>query len=173
MTKLNLGCGESNMPGYLRVDINPNVNPDVLHDLNVYPYPFAENQFDEVWASHIIEHLNEPGKFLLEVYRITKPGGSIILKTPHYTNVHSFSDFTHKWHLSTYSFEPGHIEYFSGMKFDRKVTIKLRGLLWKLLGFELFINNFEWFRRFWERHLAFIIRATDITVVIQSKKPSV
>lgn len=170
MAKLNLGCGETVLPGYLGVDINPYFKPDVLHDLNEYPYPFTDDEFEEVLARHIIEHLDEPGQFLVEVYRITKPGGKITIMTPHYSNVHSFSDFTHKWHLSTYSFAPKHVECFFRIKYTQEVSIKLRGWLWKIVGIQFLINHFEGFRWFWEKHLSFIIRATEMKVVITSRK---
>lgn len=165
MNKVNLGCGGSYLPGFLRVDILPKFKPDVLHDLNVFPYPFQDNEFEEVLASHIIEHLDDPGRFLAEVFRITAPGGKITIVTPHYSNVHSFSDFTHKWHLSTFSFEPERIGYYTGLEFKCKVSVKLRGL-WQIFGLQSLINNFDGFRRFWERYLSFIIRATDITFIL-------
>ena len=30
---------------------------DVVHDLNVFPYPFSVNSFDEVRIYHVLEHL--------------------------------------------------------------------------------------------------------------------
>jgi 2-polyprenyl-3-methyl-5-hydroxy-6-metoxy-1,4-benzoquinol methylase len=41
-----------------------------------------ENYFDLVHSSHVIEHVPEPGDFLKEVFRITKPGGHFICVTP-------------------------------------------------------------------------------------------
>lgn len=43
---------------------------------------FSAESFDVVHASHLIEHLNQPGVFLEEVSRILKPGGQLILTTP-------------------------------------------------------------------------------------------
>ena len=48
--KLNLGCGEDIKAGYINVDFHDHVEPDVVHDLNDYPYPFEESTFDEVIA---------------------------------------------------------------------------------------------------------------------------
>jgi len=40
------------------------------------------NGFDVVHASHVIEHLQAPGSFLDEAYRILKPEGTLVLITP-------------------------------------------------------------------------------------------
>jgi SAM-dependent methyltransferase len=43
---------------------------------------FPSAAFELVHASHLIEHLNEPGAFLDEVSRVLAPGGLVILTTP-------------------------------------------------------------------------------------------
>jgi len=43
---------------------------------------YAEESFDVVHCSHLIEHLNDPSGFLDEVFRILKPGGRFICTTP-------------------------------------------------------------------------------------------
>jgi SAM-dependent methyltransferase len=43
---------------------------------------FASCSFDAVLASHLIEHLNNPGSLVKEVGRILKPGGRFIVTTP-------------------------------------------------------------------------------------------
>jgi 2-polyprenyl-3-methyl-5-hydroxy-6-metoxy-1,4-benzoquinol methylase len=55
--------------------------------LNVSALPLEENafpqeSFEAVLASHLIEHLNNPGAFVREVYRILKPGGRFYVTTP-------------------------------------------------------------------------------------------
>ena len=85
MKKLNLGSGKDYLEGYVNVDNNSRSRADIVHDLNLYPYPFSDNEFDEVLASHLIEHLNDPLDFLQEIYRITKRGAKIIIKCPHFS----------------------------------------------------------------------------------------
>lgn len=54
---------------------------DVVHDLNVLPYPFADNQFNEIHAYDVLEHCGRQGDWRFffgqwsEFYRILKPGG--------------------------------------------------------------------------------------------------
>jgi 2-polyprenyl-3-methyl-5-hydroxy-6-metoxy-1,4-benzoquinol methylase len=43
---------------------------------------FPGGRFDAVLASHLIEHLNDPGSFVREVHRILKPGGRFYVTTP-------------------------------------------------------------------------------------------
>lgn len=95
MKKLNLGCGEDIKEGYVNVDFHSHVNPDVVHDLNVFPYPFEENTFDLVDAFHIIEHLDKPFLVMREMHRILKPGGMMHIKVPHFSR-----GFTHPEHKS-------------------------------------------------------------------------
>lgn len=41
-----------------------------------------EASFDLVTARHVIEHIPDPVAFVREIYRIVKPGGMMVLKTP-------------------------------------------------------------------------------------------
>ena len=55
--------------------------------LDVRSLPLEENKFpqarfDVVLASHLIEHLNDPGSFLTEANRVLKEGGHIFITTP-------------------------------------------------------------------------------------------
>ncbi|MFH0808028.1 MAG: methyltransferase domain-containing protein [archaeon] len=71
---------------------------DIIFDLNELPYPFKDDQFDGVLASHVLEHLH-PQKFIeimKEIHRISKPDSKILIYVPH------FSDCISKWHLTHY-----------------------------------------------------------------------
>ena len=57
--------------------------PDLSHDLNQYPYPFADNAFDLVEADHVIEHLDQPFRAFREIHRITVDGGILKIRVPH------------------------------------------------------------------------------------------
>jgi len=55
--------------------------------LDVRELPLEENHFpyycfDVVLASHLIEHLNNPGNFVREVRRILRPNGRFYVTTP-------------------------------------------------------------------------------------------
>ena len=46
------------------------------------PLPLEDNSFDVVWASEVIEHVADTGRWLSEVRRVLKPGGRLLLTTP-------------------------------------------------------------------------------------------
>jgi len=53
-----------------------------LLDVDEKPLPFADNSFDAVNASHVIEHLKNMPNALKEIQRVTKPGGIIAIGVP-------------------------------------------------------------------------------------------
>jgi len=93
MKKLNLGCGIDYKEGFVNVDFHSHIKVDVEHDLNGLPYPFASEEFDFILASHVLEHLDKPFFIMKELHRILKPGGTLIIKVPHFSR-----GFTHSEH---------------------------------------------------------------------------
>ncbi len=96
---LDIGCGKNKIPGALGLDIDAGLHPDILHDLNSYPYPIRDNAFNKIYAQHVTEHLDDPLKFSQECRRILKPGGSIFIETPHFSSRVAY-------------FKPGHKRFF-------------------------------------------------------------
>jgi len=66
---LDLGAGKIELAD-TTVDVEG--EPDVKCDLDEFPYPFDENEYDTVWAIHVLEHLEEPEKAIEEMKRIAK-----------------------------------------------------------------------------------------------------
>jgi hypothetical protein len=102
-----------------------------------------------------------------EFHRLVRPGGRITIVTPHYTDFSSFCDPTHRWHLNSFSFryfgqDHGGFGYYSTRRL-REISVRVRLLaLWRWLGFELLVNRFPRFRRFWEHYLCFLVRGKVI-----------
>jgi SAM-dependent methyltransferase len=46
------------------------------------PLPFEDGAFDVVWASEVIEHVADTGRWLSEVRRVLAPAGKLLLTTP-------------------------------------------------------------------------------------------
>lgn len=104
-TRLNLGCGLKPLRDHVNVDVVAAVNPDVLHDLNQYPYPFADSRFSHVCAYDVVEHIEDLPALFRELWRIGQPGATVHLTTPHFSCANSFVDPTHRHHLSYYSWD--------------------------------------------------------------------
>ena len=102
--RFDIGCGNNKIAGSTYLDIDPSVHPDIVHDLNKFPYPIADNTFDEINAKHIIEHLNDPIGFMREMCRILKVGGKIFVETPHFSCRVAYSEPQHKLFCSYFMF---------------------------------------------------------------------
>jgi len=84
--KLNLGCGDKILPGYINVDVvesRRGLKPDVLCDLHKLT-PFDDNSVDEILSVHVVEHFWrwEVLGVLREWTRVLKPGGLMVLECP-------------------------------------------------------------------------------------------
>lgn len=128
--KINLGAGREPSPGWVRVDILDLPDIDVVHDLSVFPWPFKDNEAEEIKAIDLFEHI-EPSKTILfveECWRILKPGGKLFIQTPHWQSPNCWIDPTHYRGFSAQSldyFDPStdfgrNYPYYSRCKF--KVT---------------------------------------------------
>src|SRR5262245_48042278 len=100
MKRLNLGSAAYKKAGYVNVDWQPIVEPDVNHDLNVFPYPFESDEFDLIEADHVLEHLDRPFAVMRELHRILKPHGRLIVKVPHFSRGFTHAEHAHGFDLT-------------------------------------------------------------------------
>jgi SAM-dependent methyltransferase len=96
LRKLNLGSGRQRDPEAVNLDITTDTDPDVVHDLNVVPWPFPDGRFDHVDAIDVLEHLADPLAAMLEIHRVTRPGGTVKIIVPHFSSPNAFTDPTHR-----------------------------------------------------------------------------
>jgi ubiquinone/menaquinone biosynthesis C-methylase UbiE len=157
---LDIGCGNNKIKDAIGLDIDKNTKADIIWDLNKYPYPIEDNEFDKIYAKHIIEHVDDPIAFLKEVYRITKIGGTCFLETPHFTCYVAYS-------------EPQHKRYFSYFMIDeilKKVPFKLikREITFyktfRLFGIKYLANKYP---RDYERFWAYLFPAENVTMLLK------
>lgn len=132
MKTLDVGCGGNKTPGAFGVDLYPFPGVDLTHDLDRTPWPLADNQFDRIVASHVIEHLQDPVAFMNEIHRVAKPGAVVELVTPHFSNRCAYADPTHRRALSARAFD-----FFTGTPPRRPGRLAV-------LGNYLFEHRFEY-----------------------------
>jgi SAM-dependent methyltransferase len=77
---LNLGCGGNRLPRHVNVDLYG--KPDVIWDLNITPYPWADNSVDGIEMWHTLEHLENWWGAFTECARILRPGGYLRIRVP-------------------------------------------------------------------------------------------
>jgi SAM-dependent methyltransferase len=170
---LDVGCGQNKFPGAIGMDSNPRSHADVIHDLGEIPYPFAENQFDEIICRHVIEHVPDVMAFVSELHRVTKPGGRISIVTPHCTNPDWATDPTHRNHFNSYSFtcfEPARtpFPFYTELELRPVKTYVSLANLWRVLGLEWVTNldqrwpGMRFTRKFWEFYLSNVIRGKEL-----------
>lgn len=80
---LDIGSGGSSygvyFPNRLTVDVDPLRKPEVVAD--IHKLPFNENEFSFVLCTEVVEHVIDPSLAIKELYRVLKPGGTLILST--------------------------------------------------------------------------------------------
>ena len=124
--KIYFGCGKHKVEGFIGVDklVLPSV--DIVHDMNIFPYPFSDNSVDEVLLFNIIEHLPDTVRVMEEIWRICKNAGIIKISVPYYNSPGAFQDPTHLTFFTEHTFDYftqdgktslSHYNYYSRARF--------------------------------------------------------
>jgi SAM-dependent methyltransferase len=87
-------CGGINpRAGFASVDVLPSA--DIRHDLNVFPWPFADGSVGVVRACDALEHLRDKHRVMTEIHRVLAPGGFLLSFTPSALGQGGCQDPTH------------------------------------------------------------------------------
>lgn len=126
VNKLNVGCGRDIRQGYINMDVVKLPGVDVVHNINK-KFSYADGYFDEILARHVIEHVEDLGKVMKDLHRLLKPGGKLLIETPHFTFSNAFVDPTHKYYFAYYTFayyfaKTGENNYYYDFSFSRVKT---------------------------------------------------
>jgi SAM-dependent methyltransferase len=112
MRELLIGCGNSRVKKLtfdatlewdelVTIDHDPNCGADIVHDLDVTPWPVDADQFDACHAYEVLEHLGQQGDFKAffrhfgEIYRVLKDGGILFATVPAWDDVWAWADPSH------------------------------------------------------------------------------
>lgn len=93
--------GNEDWGDLVTLDIEEAHNPDILWDLNELPWPVDSNEFDEVHAYEVLEHLGRQGdveSFFAhfgEMWRILKPNGLACCTVPWWRGKWAWGDPGH------------------------------------------------------------------------------
>jgi predicted SAM-dependent methyltransferase len=169
MKKLNLGCGKDIKKGYVNLDSVKLPGVNIVHNLDKYPYPFKDNEFDEVYCHHVLEHLNSIIKPLEELHRITKKGGKIIIEVPIYPSLGAMADPTHQSYYTYLTFnyfrEDDNLNYYSKARFKllkRKIVFQKPFFFMTWL-----VNSDEYFQKFYVTFFSYLFPAEVLNVELE------
>ena len=56
MNKLNIGCGNEKMQGFINIDISEKVKPDIVVDIEK-GLPFKDNYFEYIYSKNSLEEI--------------------------------------------------------------------------------------------------------------------
>jgi len=174
--KLNLGCGldikeSTDKIEWVNQDILSGKGIDIVHNLNKFPYPFKDNEFDEVYTSHVLEHVADLIKTLSELKRICKDKAKILIRVPHFSCGVSYRDPTHKRLFSYFTFDYFTDDCFYGLP---KFKILHRKLNFTRLAFTklnyLFNPIINITPAIYERFFCWILPTAEVLCTLQVEK---
>lgn len=115
--KLDIACGNHKQAAdWIGMDIQRLPGVNIVHDVNVHPWPVDDASIDQAQAWHIVEHIppvtvTEKGtrftfiEFMDECWRILKPGAEIDIECPHGASEVFLHDPTHCNHVTEITWE--------------------------------------------------------------------
>lgn len=105
MVRYNLGCGYDKKKGFVNIDSDARVNPDIVIDLSLKNWSRQLKKSDYIQSYHLLEHLPNTQWFLSNCKYLLKEGGILKIKVPCCFNTNGFED-------------PTHIKYFTPETFN-------------------------------------------------------
>jgi hypothetical protein len=164
---LDVGCGNSKIPGAVGIDLVPGPQIDIVHDLDQVPWPLESNAFQVVRLWSVVEHLRNLVATMEEVHRVARPGAMVLIGTPHFSSANAYTDPTHVHFLSgrflDYFIEgtelSGHYGFYSKARFrleERRVTLSP---FWARLRITRLMNRIL---PAYETYLCSLIRGADV-----------
>jgi len=98
MLVLNLGSGRGTFDKYIppdlsfiNLDVSLTERSDVVADGHFLP--FRDSSLDAVFSNAVLEHVERPWVVADEIWRVLKPGGSVLVNVPFLNVIHDTDDY--------------------------------------------------------------------------------
>ena len=170
--KLTIGCGKDIKKDFVNLDIVKLPGVDVVHNLNKYPWPFKDNEFEYIYCDNVLEHLEDIIKPVEEIWRISKPKAKTRIIVPIFPSVWSFCDPTHKSVYTYFTFNyfrpEDSLNYYSKARF----RIAKRKIIFNkfLRPFQWMVNSSNISQKIWAFYFSHIISAQFLDVTLETIK---
>lgn len=115
---LDIGCGNGKYgTNWVGIDKRALPGVDIIHDLEVFPYPIESDSVLTARMSHVIEHIKP--WFIIdvmnEIWRIMKPEGQLYIAAPYGLSYRYIQDPTHCSPINEHTFfyfdpHPAHLD---------------------------------------------------------------
>jgi hypothetical protein len=124
--RLNLGCCDAPLRGYVNVDLVP--APGVLAADLRQPWPWADSSVDQVRAWDVIEHLPDKIFTMNELWRVLRPGGVADIAVPTTDGSGAWQDPTHVsfWNRRSFLYYEAQNPYRERFAASYGITAKFR-----------------------------------------------
>ncbi len=90
-------------------------------DIETQSLPAPDGSYDLIYASEVIEHCADTSSFLRELFRLLKPGGTLLISTPN-SAFWPFRIFGAFGRTPTEYQHPGHVRFFSKRSFTKSIA---------------------------------------------------
>lgn len=105
---LDVGVGTFGYPrslfedkcAYTATDCFKHPNIDTVSDIHFLTDMFAQNYYDFVICTDVLEHISQPWKAVCQLYAVLKPGGTLLLTMPFNFHLHETKTVGDYWRIS-------------------------------------------------------------------------
>ena len=105
---IDVGCGDNCQPAFVGMDKRDLDGVDIVHDVEVFPWPVEDDSVHVLMMSHIVEHIKPwlQIDFMNEAWRVLKQGGLLLISTPYGGSYRYNQDPTHcaPWNEATVAY---------------------------------------------------------------------
>jgi len=149
---LDIGCGNDTygnlFPNRTTLELKPRdgVHVDIVGDVHDM-HAIADNTYDVVLCSEVLEHLHTPSKAIAEMKRVMKPGGLLLLSTRFIFPLHDAPGDYYRYtkYGLQHLFRDFQIEALEA----EANTVETLAVLCQRIGFQCNTLGFRPFKLFW------------------------